>query len=426
MRNWSLHLGYSISYSPRAVDSYIISNTMENLDSAPECFTVEIAGFGKFGEGFALYKEKPVFVLGAIPGEVLTAQPLITKRKYMIAQIVEIVKASSERIVAPCPYFGPCSGCQWQHINYDHQLKLKRDLVLEACRDSATIKDNMVSPTIPSPRTFAYRNHARFTVRNKGMIGFTNRDTRRFIPIDKCMLMDNWINETLANLQSHCAETSQISLRHGTNTESYLIQPRLVANKIDVRTGDKWYEEKVLGHLFRVSSPSFFQVNTEQLSIIAKLIAEEMCFTGEQIIVDAYSGVGTFSVLLAGSVQKVIAIEESTAAIDDALENIKGFPNIQLLKGKTENILNQITEPIHSIILDPSRVGCEESVLKTLSMMAPKTIIYVSCDPDSFARDLKILEEGGFSLRKIQPVDMFPQTRHIELIAFLSYTSESV
>ena len=238
--------------------------------------------------------------------------------------------------------------------------------------------------------------------------------------------MDNWINETLANLQSHCAETSQISLRHGTNTESYLIQPRLVANKIDVRTGDKWYEEKVLGHLFRVSSPSFFQVNTEQLSTIANLIAEEMCFTGEQIIVDAYSGVGTFSVLLAGSVQKVIAIEESTAAIDDALENIKGFPNIQLLKGKTENILNQITEPIHSIILDPSRVGCEESVLKTLSMMAPKTIIYVSCDPDSFARDLKILEEGGFSLRKIQPVDMFPQTRHIELIAFLSYTSESV
>ena len=104
---------------------------MENLDSAPECFTVQIAGFGKFGEGFALYKEKPIFVLGAIPGEVLTVQPLITKRKYIFAQIIEIVKASPERIVAPCPYFGPCSGCQWQHINYDHQLKLKRDLVLE-------------------------------------------------------------------------------------------------------------------------------------------------------------------------------------------------------------------------------------------------------------------------------------------------------
>mgnify|MGYP001200146018 FL=1 len=426
MRNQYLYLGHPTLYSPRVVDSYIIRNIMENLNSVSECFTVEIAGFGKFGEGFALYREKPVFVLGAIPGEVLTVQPLITKRKYMIAQIVEIIKASSERIVAPCPHFGPCSGCQWQHISYDYQLKLKRDLVLEACNDSATIKDNIVSPTIPSPRTFAYRNHARFTVRNKGMIGFTNRDTKRFIPIDKCMLMDNWINETLANLQSHCAETSQISLRHGTNTESYLIQPKLVTNQINVRTGDKWYEEKILGHLFRISSPSFFQVNTEQLSTIATLISEEMCFTGGEIIVDAYSGVGTFSVLLAGSVQKVIAIEESTAAIDDALENIKGFPNIQLRKGKTEHILKQITEPIHTVILDPSRVGCEESVLKTLAIMAPKNIIYVSCDPDSFARDLKVLEEGSFAIRKIQPVDMFPQTRHIELLAFLSYTGESV
>ena len=279
---------------------------------------------------------------------------------------------------------------------------------------------------MPSPRTFGYRNHARFTVRKKGMLGFTNKDTKHFIPINKCLLMDNWINETLANLQSHCAETSQISLRHGTNTESYLIQPKLVTNQIAVRTGDKWYEEKILGHLFRISSPSFFQVNTEQLSMIANLIAEEMCFTGDEVIVDAYSGVGTFSVLLAGSVREVIAIEESTAAIDDALDNIKGISNIQLRRGKTEHILKQITAPLHTVILDPSRVGCEESVLETLAFLAPKTIIYVSCDPDSFARDLQILEEGGFAIKKIQPVDMFPQTRHIELVAFLSYQTKSV
>lgn len=399
---------------------------MEYHDYIPECFTIEISGFGKFGEGFGLYEQKPVFVLGAIPGEILSVRAIIIKRKYIVAQILKIIKESPKRIAAPCPYFGPCSGCQWQHISYDYQLELKRDLIMEALKNSKTIEVNRIAPTLPSPLTFGYRNHARFTIRNHGMIGFTNRNTRQFVPIDKCMIMDNWINETVVTLQSHCAETSQLSLRHGTNTGSYLVQPKLVTNKISIKTGDKWYEEKILDHTFRISSPSFFQVNTEQVSLIGKLISDHMCFKGDEIVVDAYAGVGTFSVLLAATVKKIIAIEESAAAIDDALVNINGIPNIDLRKGKTEYILKTITEPLHTVILDPSRVGCEQSVLETLVSLAPKSIVYISCDPDSFARDLLILETGGFAAKKIQPVDMFPQTRHIELVAFLAYQGKSV
>ena len=399
---------------------------MENHRSFPEYFTIEISGFGKLGEGFGLYQQKPVFVLGAIPGEILSVRSVIIKRKYIIAQIVTIIKKSPKRIAAPCPYFGPCSGCQWQHMAYDYQLELKRELVLEACKNSKTLQVDSIPSTLPSPLIFGYRNHARFTVRNRGTVGFTNRDTKRFVPVDKCLLMDNWINETLATLQSHCAETSQLSLRHGTNTGSYLIQPKLVTNRTTIKTGDKWYEEKILDHTFRISSPSFFQVNTEQVTLIAELIANYMAFKGNEIVVDAYAGVGTFSVLLAASVKKMIAIEESSAAIDDAIANIKGIPNIDLRKGRTEHLLKNITDPVHTVILDPSRAGCAEPVLETLASLAPNAIVYVSCDPDSFARDLLILETGGFVVRKIQPVDMFPQTRHIELVAFLSYQDKSV
>ena len=394
---------------------------MKNSTNFPDCFTIEISSFGKFGEGFGLYKQKPVFVLGAIPDEIVSVRPILTKRNYVLAQIAAIIKQSPYRVSAPCPYFGPCSGCQWQHIAYEYQLELKKQLVVEACKANKSVHIKAIASTLASPLVFGYRNHARFTVRNHGMIGFTNKDTKRFVPIDNCMLMDNWINETLSTLQHHCAETSQLSLRYGTYTGSYLVQPKLVSNRISIATGTKSYEERILNHAFRISSPSFFQVNTEQMIQMVNLISDYLQFEGDEVVVDAYAVVGTFAVLLSPNVKKMIAIEESASAIADATINIKGIPNIELRKGKTEHILKNLTEPLHTVILDPPRVGCERSVLETLVSIAPKTVVYVSCDPDSFARDLLILEDGGFVVDKIQPIDMFPQTRHVELVSFLTY-----
>ncbi len=375
--------------------------------------------WGRLGEAMARYNGQDIFVLGAIPGELVIAEVLRARRKYVAAQAVEILEPSPQRVDAPCRHYGQCTGCQWQHLDYRAQLKVKEEKVVDALRRVGGIEHALVLPAIPSPQTYGYRNHARFTVGRAGDLGFVNRETRQFIPIDYCMLMHQGINDLLESLQGRCGETTQLAIRSGEETRDFLIQPALKNPAITAPSGQKRYTDSVRGHQFRVASPSFFQVNVQQTSRLLQVIQEGLYLTGNETLLDAYTGVGTFAVMLAPLVKRVYAVEESSAAVANARENAAGLDNVEFLLGKAEEVLASLPVMPDAAILDPPRAGCQPAVLESLLALAPPRVVYVSCDPETLARDLKVLG-AGYTIDFIQPLDMFPQTHHVECAAVLS------
>ncbi len=375
------------------------------------------------GDVSAEYNGQNIFVARGIPGEEVKARVITRRRRYVAAEVTEVLTPSPHRVPTPCKYFGPCTGCQWQHIDYQHQLELKRMFVKEQLSSVPELADVPVLPTLPSPQQFYYRNHARFTIRSGGSLGFINRITRQFVRIDHCMLMAPQINEALEKLQGHCGETTQLSIRHGVNSGQTLIQPTLQNPNVRMPTGQTHYEEILLGHRFRVASPSFFQVNTHQAEAVIGLLKERLHLTGEELLIDAYAGVGTFATLLAPYAKRVIAIEESLSAVKDAAINTLGAPNIEFRQGKAEDILDSLQEIPQAVILDPPRAGCNKKALDSLNRLKADRVCYVSCDPETLARDLAALHKGSYIVENVQPVDMFPQTHHTECIATLSVRS---
>ena len=375
--------------------------------------------WGRLGEALAEFEGQSIFVLGGIPGEKVVAEVVSVRRKYAAARVVEVVEPSAARVTPPCPYYGDCTGCQWQHLGYQEQLAVKREHVIDALERVGGFSGVQVAPVVPSPREFGYRNHARFTIGPGGALGFVHKETRRFVRIDRCMLMHDGVNDTLAGLQDRCSETTQLSVRAGMETGDVLIQPTMLNPDITFPTGQKTYRESVAGHEFRVASPSFFQVNIEQTARLAGMVRDILDLTKEDVLLDAYTGVGTFAVLLSPFVKRVIAVEESAAAMVDARENANDLENIELVTGKTEDVLPGLRETLTAAILDPPRAGCHPRTLESLVELGPSRIAYVSCDPGSLARDLKLLCETAYSVESVTPLDMFPQTHHIECVAFL-------
>jgi 23S rRNA (uracil1939-C5)-methyltransferase len=234
------------------------------------------------------------------------------------------------------------------------------------------------------------------------------------------MLMDSKINGFLSQLQDNASETTNLSIRVGINTEDYLVQPELSEADIDFQTGQKWYVENMLDREFRVASPSFFQVNTKQAEFMINLVGDKLRLNGNEILVDAYAGVGVFASLLSDKVRKVIAVEESQAAVKDALFGLNDLDNVHYIQGKTEEVLEELKEEIDVIILDPPRTGCHPQAIVSVMSSKANKIAYVSCDPASLARDLNILVQGGYQIDSVDPIDMFPQTYHTECVTTLS------
>lgn len=389
----------------------------------PEEFTAVIEDIAALGEGLARKDGEPVFVQYAIPGEKVIARTTRRGRRYLEADIVQVLEPSPHRVKAPCPYYGQCTGCQWQHIEYSHQLELKRRMVADALERIGQFVKPPVPPALGCADPWHYRNHGRFTVRG-GQLGFVNNTSRRFVPIDDCLIMDEGVNGLLVQLQNKCAETSQLSIRFGVGTGSFLVQPSLKTLDVGIRTGQVAYEEEILGRHFRVSSPSFFQVNTHQAARLFELVWARLNLSGQETLVDAYAGVGTFASALASHAKRVIAIEESSAAVQDARINLADLSNVELVLGKTEEVLATLTPTPDCVILDPPRTGCHDDALQALVRTRPPRVVYVSCDPSTLARDLRVLCAEAYELLEVQPVDMFPHTHHIECVATLQRRAE--
>ena len=394
----------------------------EQEPEEPELATLNLEEMGPLGDTMAPFEDGRINVFGGIPGEKVVARIVRYRRKrrrHVSGIVTEVVDPSPYRVAPPCPYFGPCSGCQWQHIDYPHQLDLKRSAVRAEMEAYGSLRAVAVAAPEPAPEQFGYRNHGRFTVRRSGRLGFVNRITRRFVDVDRCMLMADGINDVLSKLDGRSQETSQLSVRYGINTSDLLVQPALSSEEIPLQTGQTHYTEELLGRSFRIASPSFFQVNTAQAERLVETVRQRLELRGGETLIDAYAGVGTFAALLAPHVARVIAVEESEAAVKDAAVNTLDLDNIEYRQGRTEDVIADLGSTPDAVILDPPRVGCDRAALEAVAAWRPRRTVYVSCDPASLARDLDILVDAGLNVIDVQPVDMFPQTHHVECVATL-------
>jgi 23S rRNA (uracil1939-C5)-methyltransferase len=371
------------------------------------------------GEAIARHDGKVVFVAYGIPGEEAEVAIERNKRDYMVGHVEQVVSPSPHRVEPPCPYFGQCGGCQWQHIAYPYQLELKAQVVADQLRRLGGFQDPPVRPTLPAVSPWGYRNHARFTEDRHGNLGFITRGKRRFLRIDRCLIMDPRINDALARFQERFPGIHQLAVRLGVHTGQLLIHPDLNDRDPPLETGQPYYEEVLCGHRFRISAASFFQVNTLTAETLVELVGERLGLRAADVLVDAYAGVGTFARIFANRVRLVVAIEESSAAIRDARHNLQEVPNAVIHEGKVEDVLPTLEVEVDALILDPPRVGCHPRALEALLKLAPPRLVYVSCDPATLARDLAVLARGGYELREVQPIDLFPQTYHIEAVATL-------
>ena len=386
-------------------------------------FQTTLNGINDSGETLSEIRGAPVEVTGGLPGEKVVVEVQKRFPERIVAKVVEVLEQAEERVVPECEYFLTCSGCQWQHASYDYQLQLKQARVQREIDKYQSLSQVVVDATIGSESQLGYRNHGRFTVGKKddgGKIGYINAVTRRFVKIDRCLLMNEQINKVLDLAQDNVAGQTQLAIRAGSNTDSMLIQPRMNLSHIGLVTGEQHYEEEVRGFRFRVAASSFFQVNTSQLSRAIDEVRDLLDLDGTEVMVDAYCGVGVFTVLLAPYVRKIVGIEESASAIEDAGLNSKDILNIEFVEGKTEHILNTLNQHIDVLLLDPPRVGCHPDVLDSVIKLKPEKVLMISCEPEAMARDLNLLcSTGIYSLETIRPVDMFPQTRHVETISVL-------
>ena len=422
------------------------------------------------GDGLATHDGMKIFVPFSAPQERVRARIVTRKRDYAVAEIEEVIEPSPLRIAAPCPYFGMCGGCQLQHINYQGQLVVKKLYVNEALQRIGQVFVPVRNVTTEA-EPWHYRNKTQYPVGSTGngmAIGFFKRGTHDLLDVPACLLHPAEFDrlreairailvaagETGYNEAKHEGNVRHIVLRQGTRDGGLLAivvtrtpefdrraaeliaeQPgltgvvhsvvpartnRIMGQQTTVLAGSGHLNQSVLGKTFQVSAPSFFQVNVQQAEELCRKILKHIAPKGDELVVDLYSGVGMISLLVAPFVQQVTAIEADATAVEDAKANAQAqaVRNVEFVCGDVSREISRVAST-DVIILDPPRKGCPADTLRRIAALKPKRIVYVSCNPATLARDLATLEQSGYATHEIEPVDMFPQTFHVEVIARL-------
>ena len=402
-------------------------------------FELHLTDMAHGGDALGRHEGKVVFVPYAIPGEEALVEIVEDKGRYARGRLVEILSPSPHRVDPPCPHFGSgkCGGCQWQHIAYQAQLEFKAAVVGNQLARLGRLPDVPVKRPIPSASPWHYRNHVQFSVSEDGRLGFVATYGRRVETIEVCYLLHPLLDELFAALDLELPGLARLSLRAGVNTgdlmmifETHDDLPPALESDLPISCvlflsdgtpvnliGNNYITEVVAGRRFRVSATSFFQVNTAAAEELVRVVGEYLAPAGDETLLDAYCGVGTFALSLADKVGQVIGIEEAAGAVADARLNVAELANVEFIEGSVEASLPQLDRRIDLAVLDPPRQGCKPEALAALIELAPHRIVYVSCDPATLARDARKLAGGGYRLVEVQPVDMFPQTYHIESVA---------
>ena len=378
---------------------------------------------------------RAAFVPFAIPGEKVQVRILEEKQGHVRTQLVEVLNAAPQRILPKCIHFKQCGGCHYQHMPYEAQLAAKMDILRDQLRRIGKIENPNIMPIVPSPNPWHYRNHIQFHLTRGGKLGFQASHSHEIIPISECHLPEKAINDLWPHLafEPECG-VECVSLRLGRDEEMMIIlessSPELPELEVEadvsvlhlldedafVMAGNEHLVMEVLGRPFRVSAGSFFQVNTAMAEKMVGHILSELQILPSTTVMDIYCGVGLFSAFLAPHAGRVIGIESSISACQDFAANLDEFDNVELYEAPAENVLPYLDVAPDIILVDPPRAGLDKRLLDSILNRKPMTLLYVSCDPSTLARDMRRLLDGGYRLEQVTPFDLFPQTYHIETI----------
>jgi 23S rRNA (uracil1939-C5)-methyltransferase len=445
------------------------------------------------GQGVARADGFVVFVKGAVPGDVVKAALTKKKKDSAEARVVELIQASPDRVAAPCPYFGHCGGCQWQHVSYPRQLHYKKGLVEEAMERIGGLPHVLIHDPIGSENIFGYRNKMEFSFSNRPWIIREGGDAvkegeedfrgqlalglhvpgtfHKVLDIEACLLQKDRGNEILRTVKQFARESGVpayglkshegfwrfVTIRHSSCFNEWMVNvitseyikevmeplARLVSasfhdvatvvNNISARraaiavgewesviTGEGTIQDRIGPYSFQISSNSFFQTNTAGAAKLYDKVVEFAKLTGSESVLDLYSGTGTIPIFLADRSRRVVGIEISKSAVEDARKNCRnnGIENCQFILGDIRTGLASLPFKPDVLVIDPPRAGMHKDVVARVLDLATEKVVYVSCNPATMARDVAELNRV-YEAAEIQPVDMFPHTYHIESVARL-------
>ena len=435
-------------------------------------FTIESVGMD--GEGVAKQDGMVIFVPFTLVGEIVKCEITFVKKSFAKAKVIKLLKASEHRVNPICPHFRKCGGCDMQHINYQRQLEIKKENIINCFKKYAGLDVN-INEVVPSKDIFYYRNKAQFPLfeRNgKVCLGFYKEKTHDFVEIEKCFLLDSWCDKittaflkvandlklTCYNEKTHKGLLRHLVLRKLNNIVSITIvvnskkfnytenfvkelskigikfslyvsynteRTNLIMSNANILYGDKDIQTEILKIKTFVNPMSFMQINDYIRDMIYTKVKDLVFESKSKIVVDSYSGVGVLSNIIASIADKVYGIEIVPQAVTNAnqLAKTNGFDKkIINICGDSAVELPKLAEQLNNqdfiTILDPPRKGCDQKVLEGLLKAKPSKIIYISCNPATLARDVALLKQN-YKITLLEPYDMFPNTSHIETLVCL-------
>jgi len=341
------------------------------------------------GKGLAHWNGEAVFIPFVVPGETIRARLLSKRQKIWEAECLEVLEPAADRVQAPCPYFGRCGGCQWQHLSYESQLQWKQKIVAESLMRLGKIENPKVLPTLASPKIWGWRSRILVHGDGQGLVGFYEPDSRKVVDVERCRIADDAVNAQLAGARKTLAtQKADLELRS------------------DARQG-------------------FSQVNPGQNEQLKKLLQSLAGPLAHEHVVELFCGDGNFSRLFLDRARIFVGVDSSSVAIQHAIRTLAPLHPRNLAHFFCDDAAQwwsryQPQTPVDLLLLDPPRDGCAKMV-EGVMKHRPKNILYISCNPATLARDLKFLKDfAGYSLVQTQPIDMFPHSYHIESLSWIS------
>ncbi len=432
---------------------------------------IEINRLASDGSGVGYIDGKATFVPGMLPGEAGRVRIVEAKPSFQRAEIIEIITASPERTAPACSSYERCGGCDMQHMNYDYTLSWKKQWVEDALRRIGGFNGINVNDVIGMDNPWRYRNKAVLHKDQESGLGYYEGKSHKVVLFDDCLLLSDGMNRKIKRLQAALGgcnpDIRSVTFRESNHGKGLLLlegpnagqddfaseikklkeMPEFAPQNFSIvypkrgqefaGSGPLYLNEYIDDMRFRVSPRAFLQVNSNQTKRLYSLILEWAALTGKEQVWDLYCGIGTITLMLAKRARKVIGIEENPFAVEDAIENAKDnkIANVDFIQGKVEERLKNLPETADLVVTDPPRAGMDPRVIERLLQSRPQKIIYVSCNPATMARDLKLLMGGnregaessdpsvrksGYDIVAVQPVDMFPWSVHVECVTLMS------
>ncbi len=375
------------------------------------------------GETVGRVDGKTVFIADALPGERVRARMVVDKPSWSRAELVEVLEVSPGRISPPCGVFGSCGGCQWQHVEYATQASAKRQIVTDQLQHLGGMTDPPVRQTVTPGPVFGYRNRMTFKV-DGGAPAMYRRRSPTHVVIPECLLLVPQLVELYSRLGDMSGVT-EFTLRAGARTGDTLV---VIDGQVPSHArswgasvvrgsrpliGRPFLYEEVAGTRLRVSGRSFFQVNTDGAEALVGLVTEALEPSVDETLLDGYAGVGLFAATIGRDAGRVVAVESNRRAMADLMANVEGI-DTQFAGTPFEKGVNATWDVA---VVDPPRAGLGARGVEVVTSPRPRAVAYVSCDPASLARDVRLFGAAGYECRWIVPVDMFPQTFHVETVA---------